>query len=106
VLSKGEGDEPPATLEAWLALADAAEAAGDRTLAAAALRAAIDRFPGTAVRGVYYRLARLESTDADPGHAAEAYATAAQHERDPLLARAARADAAYYRAMQQYQDRP
>lgn len=106
VLSGGGEDEQPATLEAWLALADAAEAAGDRALAAAALRAAIERFPGKAVRGVHYRLARLESADADPSRAAETYATAAQRERDPLLARAARADAAYYRAMQQYEGRP
>jgi tetratricopeptide (TPR) repeat protein len=100
------GGTEPDTLEAWLGLVDAAEASGDNELALAALRTALERFPDDAVRGVHYRLARLESHESDPGRAAEAYATAAEREPDRLLARAAEADAAYYRVVLQHEGTP
>jgi len=102
----GAGGREPDTLDAWLGLADAAEATGDHELALAALRTALERFPDGAVHGVHYRLARLESRESDPGRAAAAYASAAERESDPLLARAAKADAAYYRVVQQRGGRP
>ena len=95
------GERSPALLAGWLAMAEAAGQAGKHEFAAAALRTAIRLFPDEAAAGMQYRLAHSESMGASPARAAERYATAAQMEGDPLLARAARADAAYFRALQE-----
>ena len=95
------GERSPALLAGWLAMAEAAGQAGKHELAAAALRTAIRLFPDEAAAGMQYRLAHAESMGASPAQAAERYATAAQMEGDPLLARAARAEAAYFRALQE-----
>jgi hypothetical protein len=84
-------------------MVDAAEEAGKHESAAGALRMVLRLFPEQATVGMQYRLARLESVGASPGDKAERYAAAARVEEDPLLARAAAADAAYYRALEDMQ---
>jgi tetratricopeptide (TPR) repeat protein len=95
------GERSPALLTGWLAMVDAADEAGKHERAAAALRTVIKLFPDKATMGMQYRLARLESVGASPARAAERYAAAARVEGDPLLARAAAADAAYYRVLRE-----
>jgi hypothetical protein len=91
------GDARSGEVENLLALAAAAERAGEHTLAATALRAALRLAPQKAGAGVRYQLAQVEAASASPAAAAASYADAATKETDPLLARAAAASAAYYR---------
>ena len=84
-----------------LALAAAADRAGEHALAAMALRTALRLAPDEAGAGARYRLAHVESASAGPAAAAATYADAAAKETDPLLARAAAASAAYYRVLEE-----
>ncbi len=86
-------------LEDMLALAAAAQRAGEHTLAATALRTALRLSPQAAGAGVRYQLAHAESASAGPAAAVATYSEAAAKETDPLLARAAAASAAYYRVL-------
>lgn len=88
-------------LENLLALAAAADRAGEHALAATALRTALRLSPEAPGAGVRYQLAHVESASASPAAAAATYADAAAKETDPLLARAAAASAAYYRALEE-----
>jgi tetratricopeptide (TPR) repeat protein len=91
--------EDSRALEGWLALAEAADLQGRPGLTASALREAARLASGEAVAGLHYHLARAEAAEAQPERAAETYAAAAEHEQDPLLARAAAAGAQYYRTI-------
>jgi hypothetical protein len=97
---------PPADVGGLLGLAQAAEQAGERTLAASALRTALERAPAEGTGGLHYRLAHAEAAAADPAAAAAAYTSAAANETDPLLAQAAAASAAYYRLLGRQGDAP
>jgi tetratricopeptide (TPR) repeat protein len=92
----------PAVLDGWLTLADAADAAGNQTLAAGTVRTTLRLFGDQPAAGLRYRLAQLESAGADPASAAASYAGAAEAESDPLFARAAAASAAYYRVLERH----